>query len=119
MGDRRNSVWGEFIREEWRLGRGNARGEDLHIDDNDRRDDRADSKGRKISRRCPMGAEIISLDGEDGEDWESVSAMEWFFAMKVYIVPHILISPFGIYEIMTCINMARRDNKMELGGGVS
>ena len=59
------------------------------------------------------------LTGEDGEGWKSVSATEWFIARAVYIIPHILISPFEVYGVATRINKAQGDNKMKLGIGVS
>ena len=79
----------------------------------------ADSYGGKIRCRGTAGGEIGPLAGEDGEDWKSVSAMGWFLATKVYLAPHILISPFAVYGIATRTNKAQGDNEMKLRSVVS
>ena len=76
-----------------------------------------DAKGRRLNSRGTAEQVCGSITGSDGEDWESIAVSGRFLAPKEGILPHVLASPFEVYEILMGINRADARKDEDTGRG--
>ena len=69
----------------------------------------------------PIGGQVASERGialgELGEELETLSIITWRFALKENFIPHVMVIPFGIWEISMGRNSEEFNHRMKLGIG--
>ena len=60
-----------------------------------------------------------SVTGEKGEEWRSIAVSDRFLALKEGVIPHVLASPFEVYEILMGINREQTQGRMQIRVGTS
>ena len=60
-----------------------------------------DPMGRKILSRLWVGSECGIQIGCSGGDWKAISTIRRWMYMRGEFAKHVLVIPFGIYEILT------------------
>ena len=60
-----------------------------------------DPLGSKINKRSQVEAELGISMGEAGEAWRTISIAQRWVAIKENLAPHVLVIPFGMWEILT------------------
>ena len=95
----------ELSLETHRLGESSDRRSTVHAYALDIEVDRNDSLGSKINRRAQVEAGPVISMGEAGEGWGTISIVQWWVVIKENVAPHVMASPFEMWEILMGWNM--------------
>ena len=59
-----------------------------------------DSDGSRINSRKWVVGEFGSAMWENGEDWKSISAIQWRMGLRDSFLKHAIVGPYGVFGIL-------------------
>ena len=78
-----------------------------------------DSFGSKINRMGKVESECGFATGETGRGWGAISIAPWWLTLEENFIPHLLVIPFEIWEILMGRNREEMHPRRKLGIGMT